>query len=516
MVNLIRLVYGRARMEQLISAAARKDIMSSIRRAFFFASAERYVVILISFAQVPIIARLMGPAEFGISVLGMAALAIAEVIRDFGGGAYIIQEKQLTIERVRTAFTITLAWTLILTVALLLAAEPLARFYEIPGLKLYLQIVAISYLAGPFVAPLFALMQRDMAFDKIAIVTIITTTTNAALSITFASLGYSYLSFALANVVSACCGMVLGFYFRPQFSVFRLSLAEWRRLINFGQYQMGVGMLACLWNYVPYLIIGRMLDNTAIGLYQRAATVSTLPLKAVSAIDYVAFPAISAHLRDGGEIKHAYLRAVVFVTGVHWPGLIVLALLAHPLVAILLGHHWQAAAPLVFIMALARLFGFAGSLTNSSLLAAGHPRQLFLLHLIVVPVALSATALSAPYGINAVAWAMCLTAPFEFAVALYFMRQFATFSISELLAALRPSAVVTLLCALGPLLIVATRRWGEHLPFGTLMAALALALVGWTVGLWLTKHPLLEELRRAGSAGLSAFRAVAVRQRQIS
>ena len=182
--------------------------MSSIRRAFFFASAERYIVIAINFALVPIIARLMGPAEFGISVLGMAALAIAEVIRDFGGGAYIIQEKHLTIERIRTAFTITLAWTLVLAVTLFAAAEPLARFYEVPGLKLYLQIVAISYLIGPFVAPLFALMQREMAFDKIAIITIFSTLTNAAFTITLARLGYSYLSFALANVASATCGML--------------------------------------------------------------------------------------------------------------------------------------------------------------------------------------------------------------------------------------------------------------------------------------------------------------------
>ncbi len=170
--------------------------------------------------------------------------------------------------------------------------------------------------------------------------------------------------------------------------------------------------------------------------------------------------------------------------------------------AILLGHNWLAVAPLVFIMALARLFGFAGSLTNSSLLAAGRPRQLFLLHSIIVPVAIGATALSAPYGINAVAWTMCLTAPFECAVALYFIRQFATFSLAELFGALRPSAVLTLLSALGPLLIVAPRGWGEHLPFGTLMAALVLAVMGWAAGLWLTKHPLLDELRRAGSAGL--------------
>jgi hypothetical protein len=72
----------------------------------------------------------------------------------------------------------------------------------------------------------------------------------------------------------------------------------------------------------------------------------------------------------------------------------------------------------------------------------------------------------------------------------------------ELLGALRPSAVVTLLAALGPLLIVATHGWGERLPYATLVAALALAAVGWAIGLWLTRHPLLDELRRAGSAGL--------------
>lgn len=476
--------------------------MSSIRRAFFFASTERYVIIAINFALVPIIARLMGPAEFGISVLGMAALAIAEVVRDFGGGAYIIQERELTIERIRTAFTITLAWTLVLTVALFAAAEPLARFYEVPGLKLYLQIVAVSYLIGPFVAPLFALMQREMAFDKIAIITIISTLTNAAFTITFARLGYSYLSFALANVASATCGMLLGFYFRPQFSVFRISISEWRTLLNFSRYQMGVGMLACLWSYVPYLIIGRVLDNTAIGLYQRAVTVSTLPNKAASAIDYVAFPAISAHLRNGGDIKQAYLRAVVFITGVHWPGLIVIALLAHPLVFILLGHNWLAVSPLVFIMALARLFGFAASLSNSTLLAAGRPRQLFLFHMIVVPFSIGATALSAPYGINAVAWTMGVTGPFEFAVALYFIRQFVTFTLGELVAALRPSAVVALLSALGPLLIVATHGWGAPLPLATMAAALGLAGIGWASGLWVTGHPLLDEIQRALGAGL--------------
>ncbi len=382
-----------------------------------------------------------------------------------------------------------------------MAAEPLARFYDVPGLALYLRIVALSYLIGPFVAPIFALMQREMAFDKIALITIIATLINAVATILFASLGYSYLSFALANVISASCGMLLGFYFRPQFSAFRICLSEWPALLNFGSFRMGMGMLTCLRLYMPYLIIGRVLDNTAIGLYQRAITVSTLPNKAVSAIDYVAFPAISAHLREGGNIKQAFLRAALFVTGVTWPGFLTIALLAYPLVSILLGPNWLEVSPLVFIMALGRLFNFAASLTNSSLLAAGRARQLFLMHLILVPFTMVVTLLSAPYGINTVAWALCITAPLECAVALYSVRLVVSFSVAELLSALRPSAIVTLTSAIGPLFVMETHGWNPSLPIGATSVALILAAFGWAVGLRLTGHPLWDEIRHAAAAG---------------
>jgi O-antigen/teichoic acid export membrane protein len=472
--------------------------MSSIRRALFFASTERYIVILINLAMVPIVARLMGPSEFGISVLGMAALAIAEVVRDFGGSAYIVQERELTIERVRTCFTLTLVWTGALAVLLFCLSGPLARFYDAPGLEAYLHVVAISYIIGPFVGPLFALLRREMAFDKIAIITVASTIIYSAAMIGFAALGFSYMSFAWANIVSAICGMLLGFYFRPDFSIFRLSLTDWRKLANFASYQTVAYVLLSLWEFIPYLIFGRLLDVTAVGVYQRATTLCLLPKKAIlGGLASVALSAFSASVRDGADLKANYLRAVTFITGVQWPCLAILSMLAHPIVGILLGAQWQAVAPLVSIMAAALMFNFSVNLTASVLIAAGAVRLAFLTYLIVVPASALIVGLAARYGLIAVAWSNFLVVPLEMLVALHFTRRAIPFRLRELFTALLPSALVTLCAIAGPWLVIAAHGWRFDLSFVETVLACGLAAVGWFIGLLLARHPLYDELIRA-------------------
>ncbi len=476
--------------------------MSSIRRSLFLASAERYIVILINLAMVPIIARLMAPAEFGISVLGMAALAMAEAIRDFGGSAYIVQEKQLDAEHVRTSFTITLIWTLILAGALLLGAGPLARFYGVPGLSFYLEIVAVTYLLGPFVSPLFALLRREMAFGTIAIISVTSTVIYAIATVGFAWFGYSYMSFALASIISGSCGMLMGFYFRPDFSIFRISFKGWRRLFNFGRYQTAAHMLISLWEYVPILILGRLVDVAAIGIYHRAATLCLFPKKALlGGVASIILPAFASNLREGGDLRSSYLRAVTFITGVYWPSLAILAMLAQPIVAILLGAQWQAVSPLVSIIAVALMFNVSVNLTFSVLLAGGAFRSVFFHQLILVPISTLVVLVAAHYSITAVAWSMFLIVPLEALVSVYFVRRLIPFSARELFNALIPSLMVTLFAVAGPCIVIAAHGWRFDLSLLETGAAIVTAGAGWLLGLRVASHPLLDELMRALRSG---------------
>ena len=73
--------------------------MTGIRRALLWTSAGRYTVIVINLAATAIMARLLTPGEYGLSVLGAAALGMAEAVRGLAGGSYLIQEKELTPEK---------------------------------------------------------------------------------------------------------------------------------------------------------------------------------------------------------------------------------------------------------------------------------------------------------------------------------------------------------------------------------------------------------------------------------
>ena len=88
--------------------------MASIRKALSLSFASKYSSLAIHTVAIMVLARLLTPAEIGVYSVGAAVVALAHVLRDFGVGNYLIQEKELTQDRIRTAFGVALviAWVM--------------------------------------------------------------------------------------------------------------------------------------------------------------------------------------------------------------------------------------------------------------------------------------------------------------------------------------------------------------------------------------------------------------------
>ena len=69
----------------------------------------RLSVAVITLISSIVIARLLTPAEMGVYAIGLTLRALLDVFREFGIGNYLVQEKQLTREKVRAAFSVTLS-----------------------------------------------------------------------------------------------------------------------------------------------------------------------------------------------------------------------------------------------------------------------------------------------------------------------------------------------------------------------------------------------------------------------
>jgi O-antigen/teichoic acid export membrane protein len=471
--------------------------MAGVRRAFFWATSGRYVAMAINLVVAIVAARLVSPASFGVSVLSAAAYAIAEAIREIGGGAYLIQERELTAWKIRTSITVSLIVSLALAVLLFLGARFIARFYGVPEIEQYLHVAALGFVLGPFVFPAFALMSRELAFGYHALTTISMSLASGLTTIGLAASGFSYMAFAWANVAAALVGSALCFLFRPDLSMYRWSLREWRGVVRFGLFDSATSLLAALGEHAPYLVLGRFLNTAGVGIAQRAILLSAFPERVILAgVGAVALPTFARSVREGTNTRAAYLRAIEMITAVQWPCLMLLAALATPLVHLLLGPRWDEVAPLLRILCLAMTFSFPWALQYPVLVALGAVRLLPWLVAAQALVNLIAVGVTAPYGLHAVSWSLVVTLPLNALAALTVARAYLGFSWLEFLRALLKSTLVAAMSGMGPAAVLLSLGDPNGISLTGSLISIVLAGFGWLLGLWLARHPLLEELLR--------------------
>jgi O-antigen/teichoic acid export membrane protein len=469
--------------------------MADLRRALLFASGGRYVVMGVNLASATVLARLLTPSEFGISVLGASLLGVAEAIRELGSVAYLVQQKDLTQRKIRTVFTVSLIITLVITIALVMLSDSFARFYGVPELARYIQIVALGYAIAPFAHPIYAVLSRDMEFDKLAVLDTLTMLVNALASVILVLQGFSYIGLAWATVISAATWTLLGFYVGRDFSVYRPSLAEWRSVLAFGACGSATAVLYRSSESLFWLILGKLLDTRAVGLCQRAVMLSQFPERVILAgIGAVALPAFSDHARHGRALKKAYLGALEHITAVQWPALILLAIMADPIVSLLFGPQWRDAIPIVQVFAVALMLNFPTSLNYPVQVAVGAIRHTVPLAFAQTTVSLVVLTYAAHYGIRAVALSTFITVPFNVGLSVLVVRAHIPFPWREFAGAIMKSAVVAGFSAVGPLVVIASRGT-VGLSMLPIAIATSLGGVGWLAGLRLTRHPLFREVR---------------------
>jgi O-antigen/teichoic acid export membrane protein len=282
-------------------------------------------------------------------------------------------------------------------------------------------------------------------------------------------------------------------------------------VIHFGAYSSSVVVINILYNFAPQLILGRILDFSAVGLYSRAINVTQVfDRLVVQVLNPVIMPAIFAHTRGGKHLRRIYLDAVELITVVQWPFLIFLALMAQPIIWIWLGPMWSEIVPLVRMLCIASLSLFAACLTYPVLVAVGRVRDSLISSLISLPPSLLVIYIASFFGVQAVAASALLTLPFQAIVAIYFVSRHLAMSPADLIRATLKSGIVTACSIAGVLLSMAIIEFSSAGPIVGLFLAGASAAAGWGLGLVMTKHPLLAQIRLAASGIVVAARGIRV------
>lgn len=491
----------------------------TIRRSFAFSLLEKYASTAINIGSTLVLARLLTPEEIGVFSVGAAVVGMLHALRDFGVTNYLIQEREVGREKLRTAFTVTLGLSWLFAALLFLAAAPAARFYGEDGVREVVWVMAINFVLIPFGAPILAMLRREMRFARIAAIQLVSTAVNAGVSITLAATGNGFMSLAWASLAGVATTSLLAFATSPHAFLLRPGLHEWRSVLSFGSYASGNALVAEVWQSAPDLIMGRMLGFEPVGLYSRAKGLLAIFSKLIlEGIQPVLLPALSEKVRRGEDLRDTYLKAMEYLTVLYWPFLAFLGLMPAQVILLLLGDQWLAATSLVQILVVSQAIGFPAFMIQPLLMSMGRIRDMFILNLLLAPLTIFAVVLGSLYSVELVAMLTIPSTALSTIVIVRYIGRFVSVSVRDIVCTTRRSAVVAGVSALIPAGLQFSGLTAPLGAFGSVVVAAAGLGLVWLTMLHLVAHPFRDELRhilvrlprpslRRGAADRAAGRA---------
>ncbi len=470
---------------------------TSVRKSLLISFGQTYVLLVLQFVTSLVIARLLTPAELGVFSIAAVLIGIGHTLRDLGVVEYVIQEKELTQARLRSALMMVFiaAWSV--GGIAWFASGFVADFYGVADLEKIMRILGVNFFLLPFGSVVMAHMRREMQFGRIAAIQVTASVLQAVLSITLAWWGYSYFSMAYAAVAGTATSILLVLLLRPRGFPFLPSIGELRRVFGFGSFSSARALLQDFDKGAPDLILGRLMNMEAVGYFGRAAgLVDLFNRLVVQATSYVALPHLSAKVRAGEDVNQPYLRAVTYMTGLAWPFYAFLALFAGLIVPMLYGPQWHPAIPLVQFICLGEMLLAPFYLQGQLAISTGHVRWEVVRVLASLLLKLLPLFLLPDYGLPAVAAGYAATSLIVAPLSYLILRKLFDIRLSSLLNTCWRSfgvfLVTLVILAISHRVILQT----ELTPTLKFIAAFLSFFTGWIVAIHFLDHPLRQEISK--------------------
>lgn len=299
------------------------------------------------------IARILGPASYGIISVASIYVVLVTLLLDQGLSAALVQQPRLTPKAPGAIFTLNLLTSVLLGVLTWFLAAPIAAFFQVPELISILLILALALpLKAAAVAPR-AVLSRNLYFRGIAVSDIAGAGVGASCGITAAFLGASYYS-VLYQVIATDMVAVTVLLFAARGPVPNLSLQEVRPLLRFSLGIFGVNALAYFSRNIDNILVGRVLGVTSLSLYGMAYRVLAIPVMLFGqTVNRVMFPVFSRTSTDLALLSANLLKSMQMLSMMVVPVMAFTACASPVLVNLVLGREWEAAAPLLSVLAVA-------------------------------------------------------------------------------------------------------------------------------------------------------------------
>jgi O-antigen/teichoic acid export membrane protein len=329
-----------------------KDLKEKTIRGGFARMCAQAASLLLRLGSLMVLARLLGPKDFGLVGMVTAFTGVLELFRDFGLSSATVQRTTVTDEQLSTLFWINIMVGGMLGLLVAAVAPAIATFYHEPRLVGVTIVLAAGFLFNAAGVQHSALLQRQMRFTALAVISVASLLVGTAIAIVGAMAGYGYwalVAMTVALPLINTIGLWMTTAWVPGRPHKRTGI---RSMMRFGGTITLNGLIVYIASNFEKVLLGRFWGVDAIGIYGRAYQLVNIPTANLnSTVGEVAFSALSRLQGDPGRLKNYFLKGYSLVLALTLPTTIACALFADDLVFVLLGPKWKDAAPIFRLLA---------------------------------------------------------------------------------------------------------------------------------------------------------------------
>ena len=390
----------------------------------------------LSFVTTAILARLLLPSDYGLVGMAFVVTGFASIFSDLGTSAALIQKKEISNELLSTVFWANVLFGL-LTMLVVLAISPLAAlFYHEPRVTRILQCLSISFLLGGLTTVPYTILERNMSFDTIARIELVSSGISSIIGIVSAIRGLGVWSLVFQSITNISLLMGMYWYQSKWRPAFIFSFRELKSIHSYSSNLVGFSIINYFIRNADYMLIGRYLGAQDLGYYTLAYRLMLYPLQNVTGVlRRVLFPAFSRLQDDEERFRNSYLRVNAAIAIVTLPMMFGLWAVAGHFVLYVFGQKWQPVITLLLILVPVGMVQSISSTVGFIYQAKGRTDWMFRWGIVAGVVTISAFLIGIHWGIVGVATAYSIATWILIYPLFYFPFKLINLDFSDLLRA---------------------------------------------------------------------------------
>jgi O-antigen/teichoic acid export membrane protein len=393
-----------------------------------------------------VLARILLPEDFGIIAIITIFITIANVFVQSGFNTALIQKKDANEADFSSIFYLSLLISILLYIILFFTAPVIGAFYDMPQLILVVRILSITLLFGALNSIQNAVVVRKMQFKKLFLSSLGAMVASGTVGIVLAyeSFGiWALVTMQLTNQLLITVILWFTVKWRPRLL---FSLERVKGLFSYGWKILVSSLIDTLYQNLQSLFIGKIYTPSMLGFYNRGQQFPQLIVSNINgSIQTVMLPALASQQDNRQRVKDMVRRSIVTSSFLIFPLMVGLAVIAEPLVTILLTEKWLPAVPFLQIYCISYALWPIHTANLQAINALGRSDIFLKLEIIKKIIGLAILSVTVFYGVYAIALGVVVSGLVSSLINAYPNHKLLNYSYREQWKDVMPSVLLSLI-----------------------------------------------------------------------